>query len=52
MKTVIVRQGVRQELEDRLPVDRTVTIESNGYVSLQDTEFFISDDEVLEAINE
>ena len=52
MKTVIVKQGVRQELEDRLPVDRTVTIESNGYVSLQDTEFFISDDEVLEAINE
>jgi len=52
MKTVIVKQGVRQELEERLPVDRTITIESNGYVSLQDTEFFISDDEVLEAINE
>ena len=52
MKTVIVKQGVRQELEERLPVDRTITIESNGYVSLQDTEFFISDDEVLEVINE
>ena len=52
MKTVIVKQGVRQEIEERLPVDRTITIESNGYVSLQDTEFFISDDEVLEVINE
>ena len=52
MKTVIVKQGVRQEIEERLPVDRTITIESNGYVSLQDTEFFISDDEVLEVVNE
>ena len=52
MKTVIVKQGVRQELEDRLPADRTITIENSGYVSLQDTEFFISDDEVLEVINE
>ena len=52
MKTVIVKQGVRQELEERLPVDRTITIESNGYVPLQDTEFFINNDEILEVVDE
>ena len=50
--TVTIKQGVRAELEDRLPIDRTITIEDDGYCSLQDTEFFITDDEVLEVVNE
>lgn len=46
MQTVKIKQGVREELEAVLPIDRIIDIDDNFYVALQDTEFVILEEEI------
>lgn len=46
MRTVTIKPNVREELEAVLPIDRVVTIDERGYVSLSDTEFYILEEEI------
>lgn len=46
MQTVKIKQNVREELEVVLPIDRIIDIDDNFYVSLQDTEFVILEEEI------
>ena len=46
MTTVVIKAGVREELEAVLPSDRTIDIDERGYVSLYDTEFYILEEEI------
>ena len=48
---VIIKENQAQELEDKLPIDRCVTIE-NGITHLYDTEFTITDEMIKEKIND
>lgn len=46
MARVVIKAGVREELEAVLPADRTIEIDERGYVSLYDTEFYILEEEI------
>lgn len=48
---VIIKENQSQELEEKLPIDRCVTIE-NGIAHLYDTEFTITDEMIKEKIND
>ena len=48
---VIIKENKSQELEEKLPIDRCVTIE-NGVTHLYDTEFTITEDMIEEIIND
>ena len=46
MRIVTIKPDVREELEALLPVDRVIEIDERGYVSLYDTEFYITEEEI------
>ena len=48
---VIVKENQSQELEDKLPIDRCVTVE-NGCTNLYDTMFEITDEMIEEIVND
>lgn len=48
---VIIKADQSEELENKLPIDRCVTIE-NGCTNLYDTTFTITDDMIEEIVND
>ena len=48
---VIIKENQSQELEEKLPIDRCLTIE-NKVTHLYDTEFTITEDMIEEIIND
>lgn len=48
---VIIKQNQSQELEEKLPIDRCITVE-NGVTNLYDTPFVITEDMIEEIIND
>ena len=48
---VIIKENQAQELEDKLPIDRCVSV-VNGKTNLYDTEFEITDDMIEEITND
>ena len=44
---VIIKENQAQELEEKLPIDRCVTVE-NGITNLYDTQFTITEDMIEE----
>ncbi len=48
---VIIKENQSQELEEKLPIDRCVTVE-NGFINLYDTQIEITEDMIEEIIND
>ena len=48
---VIIKPNQFQELEDKLPIDRRISV-VNGKTNLYDTEFEITDDMIEEITND
>lgn len=48
---VIIKANQPQELEEKLPIDRCVTVE-NGFTNLYDTQIEITEDMIEEIIND
>lgn len=48
---VVIKANQSKELEEKLPVDRRVTVE-NGFTNLYDTQIEITEDMIEEIIND
>ena len=48
---VIIKANQSPELEEKLPIDRCVTVE-NGCTNLYDTTFVVTDDMIEEIVND
>ena len=48
---VIIKENQSQELEEKLPIDRCVTV-VNGVTNMYDIEFVITEDMIEEIIND
>ena len=50
MRDVILKEGLSEDLEAVLPIDRVVTIDDNNIVYLADTQFIINENEIKGAL--
>lgn len=46
MRDVILKSGVSPELEEVLPIDRVISIDSNNVVYLADKQFTIDENDI------
>ena len=50
MRDIVLKEGLSEDLESVLPIDRVITIDGNNVVYLADMQFVINEEDIREVL--